>query len=50
MTTFIALLVRDLATDGLQIEGAGTWVLATLLIPVFLVKAGVESARDNRNR
>ena len=54
IATFIALLVTDLVSDSLDIEGAGTWVLATLivwiagilaslLLPVFLVKKGVEA-------
>lgn len=61
VTTFIALLVTDLATDSLQIEGATTWflatlivwiasVIATLVIPVLLLKAGIESARERRTR
>lgn len=59
IATFAALLVTTLITDGLSIEGIGTWVVATLvvwivgliamvLIPFVLVKAGVEHARRNR--
>lgn len=32
IATFVALLVTDLVSDGLQIEGAGTWILATLIV------------------
>jgi hypothetical protein len=59
VTTFVALLITEIATDGLSIEGAQTWILATLivwlasliavlLIPLILVKMGVESARKRR--
>jgi hypothetical protein len=60
VTTFVALLITEVATDGLSIEGAQTWILATLivwlasliavlLIPLILVKMGVESARKRRD-
>ncbi len=60
VTTFVALLITDLVTDGLSIEGTQTWILATLivwlasliavlLIPLILVKMGVESARKRRD-
>ena len=60
IATFAALLVTDLITDGLDIKGIGTWIVATLivwivgliamvLIPFILVKAGVEHARTNRS-
>jgi hypothetical protein len=60
IATFIALLVASLFADSLTISGgAVTWVLATLivwlvtalatlLLPIALVKAGVESARERR--
>jgi uncharacterized membrane protein YvlD (DUF360 family) len=59
VTTFVALLVTDLISDGLSIEGAGDWIVATLIVwiatmiatlalPFILVKAGVESARERR--
>jgi uncharacterized membrane protein YvlD (DUF360 family) len=59
VTTFVALLVTDLISDGLSIEGAGDWIIATLIVwiatmiatlalPFILVKAGVESARERR--
>ncbi len=60
IATFAALLVTDLVSDGLDIKGIGTWIVATLivwivgliamvLIPFILVKAGVEHARKNRS-
>ena len=59
ISTFIALVVDNVAVDGLTITGVSTWVLATLivwivtmiasfLLPVILVKLGVEKARDRR--
>jgi putative membrane protein len=32
ISTFVGLLVTDVISDGLDIEGAGTWVLATLVV------------------
>jgi uncharacterized membrane protein YvlD (DUF360 family) len=60
ISTFLALLVADLFTSGLQIEGLGTWFLATVIvwvvsliglvvIPWLLLKAGIEHAREARN-
>lgn len=60
VTTFVSLLITDLVTDGLSIEGTQTWILATLIvwlasliailiIPLILVKMGVESARKRRD-
>jgi len=58
LSTFLALLVAATISDGLSIDGASTWLyaslivwlvtmLATLLIPVILVKMGVEAARKS---
>lgn len=60
ITTFIGLLVTKLISDGLQINGASTWLFATLIvwlgallaavfIPIILVRSGVQAARDRRN-
>jgi hypothetical protein len=38
ISTFVALLVAHLLTDGLTITGTVTWVLATLLLPLFIAK------------
>ena len=60
VSTFVALLAAKLIGSSLQITGGvRTWVLATLivwlvtavatlLLPVALVKAGVASARERR--
>ncbi len=61
VTTFVALLVTTIVTDGIQIRGASTWFFATLIvwlvallaaviIPIILVKRGVQAARSNRGR
>jgi uncharacterized membrane protein YvlD (DUF360 family) len=61
VTTFFALVITDLITDGLSISGFSTWVLATLivwvatliatlLIPWILLRAGVEALRDDKRR
>jgi uncharacterized protein YacL len=60
ISTFIALVVANVVVDGLTISGLGTWVLATLivwlvtmvaafLLPLILVKLGVETARERRD-
>ena len=55
VTTFLALLVTDLISDGLDIEGATTWLLATvivwagtLLAGVILVRLFLKDRRDGR--
>lgn len=59
-TTLVALGVTSLVTDGLTIDGATDWFLAalvvwlvtmvaTLLLPIILVKAGVERVREARS-
>ena len=32
IATFVALLVTDLLSDGLEIEGVGTWIAATVIV------------------
>jgi uncharacterized membrane protein YvlD (DUF360 family) len=60
ITTFIGLFVTHLVTDGLSISGLDTWLFATLIvwlasllaafiIPIILVKQGVESMRARNN-
>ena len=39
VTTFVGLLVTTWLTDGLQISGVSTWVLATLVVWLFGVIA-----------
>jgi len=55
VTTFLALVVTDLLSDGLSIEGAGTWLLATvivwlgtLLAGIILLRLFVDERRDER--
>lgn len=59
VTTFVALLIASTIGDALSISGVATWIaatvlvwlvtaLATLLIPLLLVKMGVEAARDRK--
>lgn len=60
ISTFIALVVANVAVDGLTITGLSTWILATLivwlvtmvaafLLPLILVKLGIEQARERRS-
>ena len=60
ISTFVALLVAELISDGFTITGADTWLfatlivwittmLATLLLPIILVKMGIENARERRS-
>jgi uncharacterized membrane protein YvlD (DUF360 family) len=58
VTTFIGLLVSDLLLDGLKIEGVTTWLLASLIIwlgaliaglvlPLFLFKNVLKETKDS---
>ena len=60
VVTFVGLLVTEIIADGFDIDGVSTWIAATvivwlaamlagLIIPVILVKRGVESARARNN-
>lgn len=60
VSTLVGLIVTHLVTDGLSITGLTTWILAAvivwlagilaaLIIPLLLVKMGVQAARDNRS-
>jgi hypothetical protein len=40
MATFLSLLVTELISDGLEIEGIGTWFGATLVVWAFTMLAG----------
>jgi putative membrane protein len=57
IATLVGLIITAWISDGLQIKGLSTWFLATLivwvisligtlLLPVFLVKKGVEERRS----
>jgi putative membrane protein len=41
LSTLVALLLTALITDGLDIDGIGTWLLATLIVWVVTLLAGV---------
>jgi uncharacterized membrane protein YvlD (DUF360 family) len=32
IATFVALLITDVLSDGLDIEGVGTWIAATVIV------------------
>ena len=40
VTTFIALVITDLVSDGLTISGIGTWILATVIVWLGTMIAG----------
>jgi hypothetical protein len=61
LTTLLALIATSILTDGLAIRGATTWLLvalivwlvtmvAALLLPVLLGKAGVRHGAQRRSR
>lgn len=61
ITTFFGLVVTSWLSDGLSIEGAETWLFATiivwlaallagLLLPLILVKKAVSDEDGNRRR
>jgi hypothetical protein len=39
IATYVALLITDILSDGLDIEGVGTWILATLIVWVCTMVA-----------
>jgi hypothetical protein len=41
VTTFLAVLIADLVSNGLSISGGTTWVLATLIVWLATMLAGV---------
>lgn len=60
ITTFVALLVTTVVSDGLTISGAAAWLeatlivwlvtmVATLIIPIVLVKLGLQAAAERRS-
>jgi hypothetical protein len=55
ITTFLALLITDLISDGLSISGSVTWVLATLIVwastalaTLILARMFIKNVRENR--
>jgi putative membrane protein len=45
LTTLLALIVTTLVSDGLTISGLGTWIIATVLVWLLTVIAGVLLAK-----
>jgi putative membrane protein len=45
ITTLLALIITALISDGLDISGAGTWILATIIVWIVTIIAGVVLAR-----
>ena len=39
IATWVTLLVTDLVSDGIQIEGIGTWVFSTVIVWVSVIGA-----------
>ncbi|MFE5309421.1 hypothetical protein [Isoptericola sp. NPDC056573] len=60
LSTFVALIVAVVFTDGLDVGGVAGWIigpvivwlagmLAAFVLPLFLLKEGVEKVRENRD-
>lgn len=45
ITTLVALILTNLISDGLSISGLGTWILATVIVWLGTIIAGVLLAR-----
>ncbi len=41
ITTFLALVITALVSDGLSIDGIGNWILATVIVWLATMLAGV---------
>jgi hypothetical protein len=59
-SALVSLMITALVSDGLSISGIGTWIgaaviiwlvsmIAAFLLPLLLVKLGVEHARERRD-
>ena len=57
VTTFIGLIITNLISDGIRIQGMLTWVeatvivwafslIATIVLPIFLFKKALETRRN----
>ncbi|WP_062208448.1 phage holin family protein [Demequina oxidasica] len=58
VSTFVSLLITALIVSGFNIDGVGTWIAATVLVwlitalaswllPMWLLKEGVQRKREN---
>ncbi len=45
VSTFLALVLTALLSDGLSIDGTSTWVVATVLVWLFTMLAGIVLAK-----
>lgn len=61
VTTFVGLLITNIISDGLSIDGVSTWVLASLivwlfsliaslLLPLFMFKKAMGKVEENSNK
>jgi putative membrane protein len=41
VTTFVGLLITDLVTDGISINGLSAWIISTLIVWIFTVIGSV---------
>jgi uncharacterized membrane protein YvlD (DUF360 family) len=41
IATFVSLLITDLVSDGLDIEGVGTWIAATVIVWLAALLAAI---------
>jgi putative membrane protein len=55
ITTFLALLITELVSDGLEISGVTTWVIATVIVWAatalatwILLRMFIKNVRENR--
>lgn len=55
ITTFLALLITELVSDGLNISGVTTWVIATVIVWAatalatwILLRMFIKNVRENR--
>jgi predicted neutral ceramidase superfamily lipid hydrolase len=60
VTTLVSLVITDVLSNGLEIKGLSTWILATLIIwlgtllasvllPLFLFKNILENNKNDKN-
>ncbi len=60
LSTLVGLIITHLVSDGLSISGLSTWIaaavivwlvslVAVILLPLILVKLGLEAARDRND-
>lgn len=50
VAAFVTLLITDLVSDGLDVEGLGTWIIASLIVWLGRIVADVAIARRLHER